>query len=181
VTENLPVLGVSSIDELFEGRTRDRLERDVLTRYLPRQRWFSSKARVLTGTRILDHGRLGRTALPVLTVVIVDYEGGGQERYSVPLALATGETADALSSAPSGPAMAWLDVEGRTLLIDGLAGVNHVDIPREACRPVHGRSHTTHENERHAACTQRADQAREIGHDNGSFRSPAERNSSAKS
>ncbi len=121
MTENLPVLGVSSIDELFEGRTRDRLERDVLTRYLPRQRWFSSKARVLTGTRILDHGRLGRTALPVLTVVIVDYEGGGQERYSVPLTLAIGETADALSRAPSGPAMAWLDIEGRTLLVDGLA------------------------------------------------------------
>ena len=76
---------------------------------------------MLTGTRILDYGRLRPTALPVLTVVLVEYEDGGHERYSVPLALATGATADTLSRAPAGPAMAWLDVEGSTLLIDGLA------------------------------------------------------------
>ncbi len=121
MSDSLPILGVSSIDEVFEGGTRDRLEREILTAYLPRQRWFSSKARRLTGTRVLDRGPIGDRPLPVLTIVLVEYDDGGSERYSVPLSVVTGGAADSLSDATSGPAMAWLDSAGGALLVDALA------------------------------------------------------------
>jgi maltose alpha-D-glucosyltransferase/alpha-amylase len=121
VSEDLPILGVPSIDQLFEGRARERLEREVLLRHLPRQRWFSSKARTLVGTRILDYGRIGSTPTPVLTILRAEYEDGASERYSVPLAFVSDATPDALARLLSGPGMAWLDSAGGTLVVDGLA------------------------------------------------------------
>ena len=113
VSDSLPILGVSSIDEVFEGGTRDRLEREILTAYLPRQRWFSSKARSLIGTRVLDHGPIGDRPLPVLTIVLVEYDDGGSERYSVPLSVVTGAaTASLLRMPPPAAAIAWLDSAG---------------------------------------------------------------------
>jgi maltose alpha-D-glucosyltransferase/alpha-amylase len=81
--------------ELFTGKQRRLLETDVLPEYLPKQRWFGGKARVIRGTRIADWIWLpGETAALVLAEV--NYADGASELYNVPLGIATGREAEHL-------------------------------------------------------------------------------------
>jgi maltokinase len=58
----------------------------ALAEFLPRQRWFAGKARVVADVRVESSVPL-RTALPSLTTVVatVAYADGGVERYHVPV------------------------------------------------------------------------------------------------
>jgi maltose alpha-D-glucosyltransferase/alpha-amylase len=75
-------------DTLLEGNVRTLIERDLLTSFLMRQRWFGAKAREPRASRFADWGLLRRGPLPLfLTVVEVDFRDGGREHYFLPLAI----------------------------------------------------------------------------------------------
>ena len=76
-------------DTLLDGNVRTLIERESLIPFLQRQRWFGGKARPIRAARFLDWGAIRSGHDPVfLTIVEVDYEDGGRERYFVPLAMA---------------------------------------------------------------------------------------------
>ncbi|MGH8011749.1 MAG: putative maltokinase, partial [Candidatus Binataceae bacterium] len=85
--EQLPLMEVGeSWDRFIHGEERERLER-ILPSYLPRCRWFRSKAAQLKSTRIGD-------VVPIddsnayLTLVEVEFGDSESETYVLPLAVA---------------------------------------------------------------------------------------------
>jgi maltose alpha-D-glucosyltransferase/alpha-amylase len=71
---------------------RYELERQVLPGFLPRQRWFRSKARDIAELRIADQVKLG-AGFFVLFVRAM-YGDGGAETYALPVKIARGGLAD---------------------------------------------------------------------------------------
>jgi len=103
VRDTLPAffMGVAW-DTLLEGNVRTLIERESLVPFLQRQRWFGGKARPVRAARFVDWAPLRRGHDPLFaTIVEVDYEDGGRERYFVPLAAVGGAQMDAaLAAAP---------------------------------------------------------------------------------
>lgn len=82
----------------IEGPIRDRLEREVLRRFLPHQRWYAGKARGLVSTRIVAASPPGSVVgQAVLAMVETGYDDGSTDLYLVPLTVHAG-------SEPMGPA-----------------------------------------------------------------------------
>ncbi|MFN7918196.1 MAG: maltose alpha-D-glucosyltransferase [Vicinamibacterales bacterium] len=92
-TAELPLLLMgSNWETVFDSATRQVIERHALRAYLQRQRWFTSKARVMTEARFTDWVLLRGGATPAfLTLVRVGYDEGAPETYLLPLALVTVE------------------------------------------------------------------------------------------
>jgi maltose alpha-D-glucosyltransferase / alpha-amylase len=75
-------------DTLLDGNVRTLIERDLLTTFLHRQRWFGGKARGTKASRFFDWGLLRRGPQPLfLTVVEVEYQDGERDHYFLPLAI----------------------------------------------------------------------------------------------
>jgi maltose alpha-D-glucosyltransferase / alpha-amylase len=89
-------------DELFSGAPQRELEA-FLPAYLANRRWFVQKARTITDATVVDYVPLsataGRRSEPVafLVIVQVQLDHGSPERYSLPLAFATGAEAEELN------------------------------------------------------------------------------------
>jgi maltose alpha-D-glucosyltransferase/alpha-amylase len=98
---DLPPLLVGPVwDQLFDSHTRVLLERDYLRPWLVHQRWYTSTA---TGCgnekiRIEDWIILRRGSDPHFLVTLhVTCDDGSEQRYAVPLALASGALAEAIA------------------------------------------------------------------------------------
>jgi maltose alpha-D-glucosyltransferase / alpha-amylase len=80
---------------VLEGNGRRELEESVLRNYLPRQRWFGAKSRVITGTHLEDWAvfNQGESAL---VWVQVQYSEGDPDTYLVTLGLMFGKAAEEL-------------------------------------------------------------------------------------
>ncbi len=139
-------------DTLLEGNVRTLMEREALVPFLQRQRWFGGKARLVRMARFVDWGLLRRGTQPIfLTLVAVEYQDGGHERYLVPLTIASGAFADQIMS--NFPQMAVARVTGarKGLIADaavdeafGGALFEIVDQPRDVkTRVGHVRPHRT--------------------------------------
>jgi maltose alpha-D-glucosyltransferase/alpha-amylase len=97
------------------GKSRPRLER-VLARWMPRRRWFRSKARPLKSLHIRDVIPLHEARI---VLVEARYRDGDPEIYVVPMALATGERAEQLRwSAPHSLIATVTAKEGLGVLYD---------------------------------------------------------------
>jgi maltose alpha-D-glucosyltransferase/alpha-amylase len=109
-------------DTLLDGNVRTLIEREALLPFLLRQRWYGGKARTARAARFLDWGALKRGTDPVfLTIVEVDYEDGGRERYFVPLAMAAGADADAILASAPHVTLARVTGARKGLVFDGTA------------------------------------------------------------
>ena len=95
--ERLPVLDARGPWARFlEGRGREALER-LLLRYLPAQRWFGGKARIVSDMKIEDAVPVPMNGgLAYLAFVHTAYNEGVAETYLLPLGFATGEHAERL-------------------------------------------------------------------------------------
>ena len=113
---------------LLEGGPRSTLETRLLPEFLPRQRWFGGKARMIDSCRLDDGVRLGDRA--GLLVVAVRYTDGGVERYLIPLAVTLGDEANRLEESHPGAVL------GRVIW-GGTAGVlNDALLSDEVCRAL---------------------------------------------
>ena len=94
------VIALANAAALFEPSTRRALEHTILPKYLPKQRWFGAKARVIESTRIVDWIWL-RQEMPASALVFleVNYAGDGAELYQAPLSLTVGRQAEELLQA----------------------------------------------------------------------------------
>ncbi len=89
-----PALVVPAADPwagLLQGSMRRTLEERFLPEFLPRQRWFGGKARVITSCRLEDSIRL--TDRAGLLILNLQYADGRVEHYLAALAITLGERA----------------------------------------------------------------------------------------
>ena len=102
---------------MFEGWNASLLE-SALSGFLPKQRWFGSKARRIDRVQIRDWARLHDTDA-VLALVDVSYESGSSETYLLPLAIVGGPALSRIrESAPSAVLCAAVTPAGAGALID---------------------------------------------------------------
>jgi maltose alpha-D-glucosyltransferase/alpha-amylase len=107
-------------DAVLDGNVRTLIERDLLVPFLQRQRWFGGKARGVEAARFADWGLLRRGALPLfLTLVDVEFEDGGRDRYFLPLAVSPYADARGLEERAPHAVLATLTGARKGLLFDG--------------------------------------------------------------
>jgi len=104
VLEAMPAL-LMGVDwqNVLDGATRTIIERQALSPFLQRQRWFASKAREIRRASFSDWAPLRTGTHPAfLALLSIDYTDGGSENYVVPMALLSGEEAErALKESPA--------------------------------------------------------------------------------
>ncbi len=128
--ETVPLV-LSDADELFEGRARNALETAVLPEFLPKQRWYGGKARVIESTRVTDWAWIRPEAPPfALAMVEVKYKDEGASVYQLPLAITTGREREELERQRKDSVLCEVRLAGEPgILHDALAD-------DEACRAL---------------------------------------------
>ena len=118
----LPTLYAGVVwDSVLDGSAKSILERQALSAFLQRQRWFGGKAREITRVRFVDWSTLRRGAHPAfLTVVDVQYRDGGHEQYVLPLAMSSGAEAESLERQHGPIVLARISGARKGVLYDGL-------------------------------------------------------------
>jgi maltose alpha-D-glucosyltransferase/alpha-amylase len=108
VATEVPVLPGSADEHVFAaGSIREVLENEILPGYIARCRWFGAKARRLKRFRLTDLIPLGTTSGAArLAFVEIEYEEGTSDTYLLPLQIATGDDAAALSRTEPGSVVA---------------------------------------------------------------------------
>jgi len=92
------------------------LLQSLLSAYLPRQRWFGAKSRIITSVSIDDCIALPDTRATILFLQI-RYEDGGADTYQLPLALSVGDAAEALQASSAKSILASFTRTGRTAVL----------------------------------------------------------------
>jgi maltose alpha-D-glucosyltransferase/alpha-amylase len=107
-------------DTLLEGNVRTLIERDLLTGFLQRQRWFGAKARPMRAARFVDWGLLRRQPQPLfLTIVEVEFTDGGRDRYFLPLTICSHADAKGLQERSGHAVLATITGARKGVLFDG--------------------------------------------------------------
>ena len=118
--EHAPLDLATGWRNLFEGRSRERLETADLPEYLPKQRWFAGKSRRIETTKIVDSAEL-ETSDSALALVEVRFDSGLSEIYQLPLAIAFGEAGEELRRTAPNAVIAAIVSKGISgLLHDGV-------------------------------------------------------------
>jgi maltose alpha-D-glucosyltransferase/alpha-amylase len=114
----LRLLHTADWKAVLAGAARERLEKEWLPAYLPKQRWFGAKSRQIATTTIGDWGQMGDLAL---ALVEITYAGGDRDSYFVPLAISIGAAGDAVCKNQSSAILAAvMTPEGSGYLHDGM-------------------------------------------------------------
>jgi maltose alpha-D-glucosyltransferase / alpha-amylase len=85
-----------SWETVLRGRTKERLEADVLFSYIQGCRWFGGKARIIQKVEIVENIPIEKegSSLTQLVFLEVRYTEGLPEVYLLPISFASGEEAD---------------------------------------------------------------------------------------
>jgi maltose alpha-D-glucosyltransferase/alpha-amylase len=91
----IPELTVEgSWERVFRGKTKEKLERDILPGYISGTRWFAGKARRLQKIEIKEHVPVGRNSADTRIIFLkVDYKEGVSETYILPVSFCTDDKA----------------------------------------------------------------------------------------
>ncbi|MBE0617292.1 MAG: alpha-glucosidase C-terminal domain-containing protein, partial [Proteobacteria bacterium] len=119
-SRDLPQLETSGgWHELLTGEGLRQLETSILPRFLPRQRWFRSKARALRGVSVADLAELPGIDARLLVLQVTYAEGAG-EAYLLPIAFEP-TSLETLEERPAGAVLAAVRCrEGEGVLSDGV-------------------------------------------------------------
>ncbi len=119
-TNGLYVNSAEDWEAVLDGNGKDRLQAELLPQYFPRQRWFGGKSRQISGTRILDWGRIEGSP-SALALVRVEYAQAEPDMYMVPLSLAFGKQADSIREAsPLAVLTSVASSNGKGILYDAI-------------------------------------------------------------
>jgi maltose alpha-D-glucosyltransferase/alpha-amylase len=91
----IPELSVDgSWERVFEGKTKETLEKDVLPLYISESRWFAGKARRLQKIQIREHIPVGRNSSETQILFLeAGYTEGVSETYLLPVSFCTDDQA----------------------------------------------------------------------------------------
>ncbi|MBV6342395.1 maltose alpha-D-glucosyltransferase [Candidatus Magnetobacterium casense] len=84
----------SKADEMFTGKLKGQIEKEILPSYLVKNRWFAAKARNVQYTEIIEDIHFyGSTQPGYIILLNVFYTEGLPDTYVLPVAVAMGESA----------------------------------------------------------------------------------------
>lgn len=117
--EEIPQLSTSGKwGSVFEGKAKERFEKNMLSLFIRRQRWFGGKGRKLLQTRISENIPVGDDEkIARLLFVEVQYSEGLPESYLLPLSYATGEEAGQVLAESPNAVVSRLRVDDRDGII----------------------------------------------------------------
>ncbi len=126
VPEAEPILDLISqgIAGILTGPGLTLLQQLLIT-YLPRQRWFGAKSRTIQTVEVLDFAELldaqGSGLNAALVFLRITYSDGSTNTYQLPLAITTGEEADAVHADPASILATVSTPNGPAILHDAVA------------------------------------------------------------
>ncbi len=108
------------IEDLLTGPGSDLLQQ-LLTTYLPHQRWFGAKSRTIKSVTVLDSAELpGLNA--VLVFLQITYDDDSTNIYQLPLTITTGEAAETIRASDPASILATVTTStGPAILHDAVA------------------------------------------------------------
>jgi maltose alpha-D-glucosyltransferase/alpha-amylase len=95
VKEKDPLNVSTGWESVLQGASHRRVETIDLPEFLPNQRWFGVKSRLVKSARIVDWMPLD-TSHSVLALVAVQLEGAAPETYLIPLGMTFGDASEEL-------------------------------------------------------------------------------------
>jgi maltose alpha-D-glucosyltransferase/alpha-amylase len=121
IAESLPSLLMGADwQTVLDAATRGVLERQALTSFLQRQRWFASKSREVRQARFTDWAPLDGTRRTFLTVASLEYTDAGTESYLLPIALVSGDAAARAIAESPATVLAKITGARKGAIVDGL-------------------------------------------------------------
>ncbi|HWW62239.1 MAG TPA: maltose alpha-D-glucosyltransferase, partial [Thermoanaerobaculia bacterium] len=91
-TDEVPLIGVGTLEEVLATRNRDALDR-ALARYIRTRRWFAGKARAINTVTVREAVPLNDTQM-VLALIDVEFTEGEPQTYLLPLGVTQVRRAD---------------------------------------------------------------------------------------
>jgi maltose alpha-D-glucosyltransferase / alpha-amylase len=118
--KTVPVISAPiELETLLANGQRTAIEREILPRYLQTCRWFGSKARTFRSLKIVEHPSISDDADSAqLWLLEVSYLDAPTETYVLPVGIASGETARAVSQAAPHAIIARFAGNGENVLFD---------------------------------------------------------------
>ncbi|HEY6205594.1 MAG TPA: maltose alpha-D-glucosyltransferase [Chthoniobacterales bacterium] len=109
------------LETLLADGERARIESEILPRFIGSCRWFGSKARTLRHIRVFEQSRIapGSDAAQ-FWFVEVSYLDGPDEIYALPVKIATGDAARAISQSAPHAVIARFEGSEETVLFDAV-------------------------------------------------------------
>ncbi len=106
---------------LLANGQRAAVEGEILPRYLQTCRWFGSKARSFRSLKVTEHPAMSEDAgAAQLWFVEVNYLDAPTETYVLPVKIASGEAARAISQAAPHAIIARFEDDGESILFDAI-------------------------------------------------------------
>ena len=120
VADTAPAAQPLSITGLLQGGGHELLQQ-LLPNYLEQQRWFGSKSRKIRAAVVGASMTLAEGEY-IIALIDVTYDDGSAERYQLPLAIAAGDSAEALRKSSPKAILATLgDASNGSVLYDATA------------------------------------------------------------
>jgi maltose alpha-D-glucosyltransferase/alpha-amylase len=115
-----PLLSIAGIEDLLAAPGSEILQQ-LLIAYLPHQRWFGAKSKVIKAVEVLDSAQFSGLDT-ALVLVQITYDDDSTSTYQLPLAITTGEDAGRLrASDPTGIVATFITPAGAAILHDAVA------------------------------------------------------------
>jgi maltose alpha-D-glucosyltransferase/alpha-amylase len=114
-SEQITTLTLESAKETWSELTLEGIAR-ILPRILHKRRWFQGRNRTITQVAVEDAVPLGLGGLAML-LVRVEYSDGEDERYTIPVAVAAGEHAEAIVRDRPEAVLVKLEFQDRTWIL----------------------------------------------------------------
>jgi maltose alpha-D-glucosyltransferase/alpha-amylase len=151
VVEAPALLMGAAWDTLLDGNVRTLIERDLLSGFLQRQRWFGAKSRAIRRAHFVDWGLLRRSPQPLfLTIVEAEFQEGARERYFLPLTICPEGEPRTLEERYGHGVLAritgarkgvlfdgWLDDRFARMLLEAIERQEQVKTRRSSIRAIH--------------------------------------------
>jgi len=111
VAETAPVDFAGGWESVLDGMMRQHFESSFLVQYLPKQRWFAAKSRVVKFVHVRDWFVL-QPSNSAITLVEVEYENGPSDTYLLVLGISFGDAAEELRRATPNAVVATAVAQG---------------------------------------------------------------------
>jgi len=118
----VPVINAPmELETLLANSTRAAIEGEILPRYLQTCRWFGSKARTFRNLRVVEQSSISEDAQSAqLWFVEVNYLDAPTETYVLPVEIASGDAARAISQAAPHAVIARFEDSEESILFDAI-------------------------------------------------------------
>src|SRR6266508_4646562 len=118
----VPVISAPmELETLLTNNQRAAIEGEILPRYLQTCRWFGSKARTFRSLRVVEQPSISEDGNGAqFWFVEVNYLDAPAERYVLPVEIASGDAARAISQAAPHAVIARFEGDGENILFDAI-------------------------------------------------------------